>query len=141
MPSETNLPKIVSAKNQPGTIQAQISIRAHDLRCDEEPLYGGNDAAPDPYDYVLAGVGGCTVVSLRQYAEKKGWEIGKIEMTLTYDYVGGEDIVTKEIAFTGELTAEQRQVLLRVAHCGTEKMLEGGMKFINRIVETTTNFP
>ncbi|MCJ7658020.1 MAG: OsmC family protein [Anaerolineales bacterium] len=134
MIQETNLPKIMTAINKPGTIQTQIKIRNHEIKCDEEPLYEGNDEAPDPYDYVIAGVGGCTAISLRLFAQKKGWDIGDIDMILTYDFIDGEDIVKKEICFTGDLTDEQREVLLHVAHCGTEKMLERGMKFINTIV-------
>lgn len=133
MIQETNLPKIITAKNNPGTIVSQLKVRSHNLLCDEEPLYGGSDEAPDPYDYVIAGVGGCTIISLRQFAEKKGWDIGDIDLSLTYDSIDGQDVIKKEIAFSGELTAEQRQILLRVAHCGTEKMLEQGMKFINTI--------
>lgn len=135
MTQETNLPKVVTAKNAPGSVLAQLKIRDHEILSDEEPLYGGNDDAPDPYDYVLAGVGGCTIVSLRQFAERKGWEIGDIEIVLTYDSIDGEDVVKKETSFTGKLTDEQRKVLLRVAHCGTEKMLERGMKFTNTLVE------
>jgi len=56
-------------------------------------------------------------------------------MVVTYDSIDGEDVVKKEISFSGELTEEQRKVLLRVAHCGTEKMLERGIKFVNTIVE------
>lgn len=135
MTEETNLPKVVTASNKPGPILTQIKIRNHDILCDEEPLYGGNDDAPDPYDYVIAGVAGCSVFSLRQFAQKKGWEIGDINIVLTYDSIDGEDVVKKEVSFSGELTEDQRKVLLRVAHCGTEKMLERGMKFINTIVE------
>ncbi|MCP4539330.1 MAG: OsmC family protein [Chloroflexi bacterium] len=136
MTQETNLPKIITAKNKPGTILTQLEIRDHKILCDEEPLYEGNDQAPDPYDYVIAGVGGCTAISLRLFAEKKGWDIGDIDMTLTYDFIDGKDVVKKEISFTGDVTEEQRKVLLRVAHCGTEKMLEQGMTFINTIVES-----
>lgn len=140
MTQETNLPKIVTAENKPGPILTRLRIRNHEILCDEEPLYGGNDDAPDPYDYVLAAVGGCSVFSLRQFAQKKGWDIGDINMVLTYDFINGEDVVTKETSFSGDLTDEQRKVLLRVAHCGTEKMLERGMKFINTLVAPGKSF-
>ncbi len=135
MAQETNLPKIVTAKNTPGPILTRLKIRSHEILCDEEPLYEGNDDAPDPYDYILAGVGGCTAFSLRLFAQKKGWDIGDIDMVLTYDSIDGEDVVKKEISFSGKLTDKQRKMLLRVAHCGTEKMLERGMKFFNTIME------
>ena len=134
MTQETNLPKIITAKNAPGTILTQLEIRNHKIRCDEEPLYEGNDEAPDPYDYVIAAVGSCTAFSLCLFAQKKGWDIGEIGMILTYDFFDGEDVVKKEISFTGDLTDEQREALLRVAHCQTEKVLERGMKITNTIV-------
>jgi len=135
MTQETNLPKVLTASNTPGPIITRMKIRDHEFLCDEEPLYEGNDDAPDPYDYIIAGVAGCTSFSLRLFAQKKGWDIGEIEMVVTYDSIDGEDVVKKEISFSGELTEEQRKVLLRVAHCGTEKMLERGIKFVNTIVE------
>lgn len=133
MTPETNLPKNVTVVNQPGTIVTELTVRQHAFICDEEPLYGGHDAAPDPYDYIIAAVGSCTAISLRQFAERKGWEIGRIEIALSYDEVDGADIVHKEIGFSETLTTEQRAVLLRVAHCGTEKMLEKGMTFVNAL--------
>lgn len=98
------------------------------------PLYGGVDAGPDPYDFVIAGVGGCTAISLRAFADRKGWDIGDVHITLIYDAIDGEDMIRKEISFTGDLSDEQRAALLRVAHCTTQKMLERGIKFTNVLV-------
>ena len=100
---------------------------------DEEPLYGGHDDAPDPFDYLLAGVGSCSMISLRQFSERKAWDIGEIEVKLSYDEVDGEHVVHKETSFTGDITEAQRKVLLRVANCGTEKAMEKGFKFFNTI--------
>ena len=107
MTQETNLPKVVTVKNTPGPLLTKMKIREHDILCDEEPLYAGNDDAPDPYDYVIAGVGGCTAFSLRLFAQEKGWDIGDIDIVLTYDFIDGEDVVRKEISFSGTLTEEQ----------------------------------
>jgi putative redox protein len=134
MTQETNLPKIMTVSNRAETLLTRIRIRDHEFLCDEEPLYEGEDAAPDPYDYIMAGVAGCTAFSLRLFGRKKGWNLGDITMKVTYDAVDGADVVTKEISFSGDLTDEQRQVLLRVAHCGTQQMLERGMTFVNTIV-------
>lgn len=133
MATETNLPKIIFAKNKPGTILTHFKIRDHEIFCDEEPLYGGNDEAPDPWDYIIAGAAGCSAISLRQFADKKEWEIGDITFTMAYDEIDGEHVVKKGIFFSGDLTDEQKTVLLRVAHCGAENMLERGMKFISTL--------
>ena len=110
----------MTAKNKPGTILTHLTVRDHKFSCDEEPLYEGNDEAPDPYDYVITGVGGCTAISLRLFADEKGWDIGDIDLILTYDSINGEDVVEKEIDFSGNLSDRQHKALLRVAHCGTE---------------------
>ena len=135
MTSETNLPKIIYAQNKPGTILTSFKIRDHEILCDEMPLYEGHDEAPDPWDYIIAGAGACSAITLRLFAQKKGWDIGEIDFTLTYDSINGEDIVNKEILFSGELTADQKAILLRVANCEAEKMLSRGMKFINKLAE------
>jgi putative redox protein len=135
MTNETNLPKVVIAKNQPGTILTHFKIRDHEISCDEMPLYEGHDEAPDPWDYIIAGAGGCSAISLRLFAQKKGWDIGEIQITMIYDSVEGQDVVTKEISFSGALSDQQKAVLLRVANCEAEKMLTRGMKFINTLAE------
>jgi putative redox protein len=135
MTTETNLPKTLTAKNKPGTIVTHFTIREHEITCDEMPLYGGNDEAPDPWDLIIAGAAGCSAISLRQFAQQKGWDIGEIGMKLSYDLINGEHVVQKEISLTGQLSKEQQKVLLRVAHCGAEKMLEGGMKFVSTLVK------
>lgn len=132
---ENNLPKVVFAKNEPGTIVTHFKIRDHEISCDEMPLYKGNDEAPDPWDYIIAGAGGCSAISLRLFAQEKGWDIGEINITMIYDSIDGEDIVKKELSFSGDLSDKQKAVLLRVANCGAEKMLERGMKFINTLAE------
>lgn len=135
MTNETNLPKILYAENNPGTILTHFKIRDHKISCDEMPLYEGNDEAPDPWDYIIAGAGGCSAISLRLFAQKKGWDIGDIHITMIYDSIDGQDVVKKEISFSGQLSDEEKAVLLRVANCDAEKMLERGMKFINTLAE------
>jgi putative redox protein len=139
MTEETNLPKVVTATNKTDTILTNFQIRDHQIVCDEMPFLGGNDEGPDPFDLLIAGVGGCTAISLRQFAERKGWDIGEIDITLTYDQVDGEDLITKEISFSGDLTDQQRTILLRVASCYTEKKLVQGFKFTNALIDSVNH--
>ena len=133
MKSDSVLPKVVTATNHPGAVVTQFRIRDHEITCDEQPVYGGVDSGPDPYDLIMAGVGGCTAISLRQYADRKGWEIGEVGITLAYDKSDDEDVFTKEISFGADLTVQQRAELLRVANCNTERMLARGITFTNAL--------
>jgi putative redox protein len=71
-----------------------IQTGRHHLVADEPTSAGGQDAGPAPYDYVLAGLGACTAITLRMYAEKKGWELGRlhVELVLSKDHEGSTHI-------------------------------------------------
>ena len=58
-----------------------------DLTTDEPKALGGQGAAPAPFDYYLAALASCTAITLRMYAEKKGWNLGEFraELELTRD--------------------------------------------------------
>ena len=53
-----------------------------DLRTDEPKALGGQGAAPAPFDYYLAALAACTAITLRMYAEKKGWNLGEFRAEL-----------------------------------------------------------
>ncbi|MDB5815442.1 MAG: osmC-like family protein [Rhodocyclales bacterium] len=59
-----------------------IQVGHHRLIADEPATRGGHDDGPAPYDYVLAGLGACTAITLRMYAEKKGWALGRLSVAL-----------------------------------------------------------
>jgi len=57
---------------------------AFDLASDEPPALGGRGEAPSPYDYLLASLAACTAITLRMYAERKGWNLGEFRAELSY---------------------------------------------------------
>src|SRR5205085_3111239 len=54
----------------------------HEMLADERPVRGGADAGPMPFEYLLAGLGACTSITLRMYAERKGWNIGGVTVSV-----------------------------------------------------------
>jgi organic hydroperoxide reductase OsmC/OhrA len=57
-----------------GTYTQQITLGHHRLVSDE-PRPIGDDAGPTPYDLLLAGLGACTSMTVRMYADRKGWPL------------------------------------------------------------------
>lgn len=105
-----------------------IHAGRHRLQADEPLAFGGLDAGPSPYDLLLAGLGACTSMTLRLYANQKQWPLEGIEVRLKHDKIhaadcaecetreGRIDRIEREIRVTGPLDETQRQRLLEIAN-------------------------
>ncbi|MAX55828.1 MAG: osmotically inducible protein C [Alcanivoracaceae bacterium] len=96
--------------------QQAIQARHHQLSADEGAGMGGDDQGPNPYELLLSGLGACTSITLRMYAERKGWTLGDIHVDLHFyrDEDGGEHI-ERTLYCSGDLAPEQRERLLDIA--------------------------
>jgi len=109
-----------------GTYTQEITAGRHRLVADE-PRPTGDDAGPTPYDLLLAGLGACTSMTVRMYANRKGWPLERIRVTLRHSRIHAEDCaecetekglidhIDRDIELTGDLDDEQRQRLLNIA--------------------------
>ena len=109
-----------------GTYTQQITLGRHRLVSDE-PRPTGDNAGPTPYDLLLAGLGACTSMTLRMYADRKGWPLEGIRVTLRHSRIHAEDCadcettkgwvdhIDRDVELTGELDDSQRQRLLQIA--------------------------
>src|SRR5262245_29822856 len=68
----------------------RIHVGRFDLVSDEPAILGGQDQGPAPFDYYLASLAACTAITLRMYAEKKAWNLGRFraELALNIDDEG-----------------------------------------------------
>lgn len=94
----------------------EIQTGTHALVTDEPAAIGGQDAGPAPYDYILAGLGACTAITLRMYAEKKAWELGQltVQLELQRDREG-ETRIERTLHAAATLSEEQWERLLDIA--------------------------
>jgi putative redox protein len=115
----------------------QIASGHHRLTADEPIALGGSDSGVSPYELLLASLGACTSITLRMYAGRKEWELGKITVGLRYstrdDQKGHID---RRLSFSKPLTAEQTQRLLEIAaKTPLTKTLSGGVTIDTTIVQ------
>jgi putative redox protein len=95
---------------------------------DEPEDKGGLDQGPNPFQFVLSGLASCTVVTLRMYADRKGWpmEGAEIEMWLQSERTddGLLSLIHARLSLQGPLSVEQRARLLEIAKkCPVHRML------------------
>ena len=147
--------EVVVAEAGGGGRFAQL-IRAgrHRLGADEPRAMGGDDSGPTPYDLLLAGLGACTAMTLRLYADRKGWSLQRTTVRLRHDKIhahdcegcetedGRIDRIRREIVIEGSLDAAQRQRLLEIADkCPVHRTLRAEVLIDSRLVSDDTTEP
>jgi putative redox protein len=94
-----------------------IEVRGHALIADEPEARGGNDAGPTPQEILTAALASCTAVTVEMYADRKGWELGDLEVTAEYTPAprGETEEFTVTLKLPGGLTEEQHQRIKVIA--------------------------
>jgi len=109
------------------SFRQEIVAGKHRLVADEPMSVGGGDAGPDPYDYLLAGLGVCTSMTVGFYARRNHLPLEKIAVSLWHSRIhardceecetqdGMVDRIDVEVELTGALSAEQHAKLMEIA--------------------------
>lgn len=109
----------------------------HRLPADEPASVGGTNTGPTPYGYLAAALGACTTMTLRMYADRKGWPVEWIATRVRHDKihakdcadcetkVGKIDRLNRTIEVRGGIDADMRARLLEIADkCPVHQTLE-----------------
>lgn len=134
---------VVSEKDHNFTVD--VVSDSHHWLADEPTAVGGQNLGPDPYDHLLAGLGACTVMTLRMYAKHKKLAVDDFSVTLSHDrnYYkdcqdcdeadGKVELISRQIKIIGEVSPEERQRLLQIAdRCPVHRTLDSKL-----VVKTT----
>ena len=108
---------------------AEAKMRQHVAVIDEPTDIGGNDNGPTPVEYLLTAIGSCIAITLRMYAEHKGWDLGTITVNVSQKteltIKGTIKYLTEDISFEKDITEDQRKRLLNIAgKCPVAKMVK-----------------
>src|SRR5450432_3382720 len=94
----------------------QIASGHHRLTADEPIARGGGDSGASPHELLLASLGACTSITLRMYAGRKEWELGKITVGLRYSKDGdNKEHIDRRMSFSKPLSPEQKARLAEIA--------------------------
>jgi putative redox protein len=139
---------VVVRETRSSKFQQTVSIGPHGLLADEPVAAGGEDSGPGPYDFVLAGLGACTSMTMRMYADRKSLPLERVTVTLQHSKIHAQDCVeceTKEgmldqidrtIAMEGMLDAEQRKKLMEIADkCPVHRTLTSEIHIVTHVAD------
>jgi putative redox protein len=104
----------VVAESAAGYAQ-KIRAGRHEWTADESKDQGGTNSGPNPYSLLLGALGACTSITLRMYAQRKGWELGEVRVDLSLFKEGEADRIERQITFSAPLSEEQLARLAEVA--------------------------
>lgn len=137
----------VSEADPAGFLQDVAAGPKHHVLADEPMAYGGTDRGLTPYQFLAAGLGACTSMTVRMYARRKGWPLKHVSVDVTHDKVHAQDAevgqskidtFTRILKLEGDLDDAQRARLLEIADkCPVHKTLEQGARVDTKLLQTS----
>jgi uncharacterized OsmC-like protein/alpha-beta hydrolase superfamily lysophospholipase len=128
--------------------QQSVSAGPHRLLADEPKAAGGDDTGLSPYDFVLAGLGACTSMTMRLYADRKLLPLERTTVTLRHSKIYAQDCaecetrdgmldqIERVIAMEGALSSEQRERLMEIADkCPVHRTLTSEIHIVTRAAD------
>src|SRR5271154_1047661 len=146
---ESNAPReVVVRETRNSKFQQIVSVGPHRLLADEPAGAGGDDTGLSPYDFVLAGLGACTSMTMRLYADRKSLPLERTTVTLKHSKIHAEDCaecetkagmldqIDRVITMEGPLDTEQRKKLMEIADkCPVHRTLTSEIHIVTRAAD------
>ncbi len=118
------------------TYQHDVRVRDHHVSADEPLESGGDDTAPSPQELLAASLASCTAITLEMYAERKGWDVGPVEVDCEYTPAerGCPTRFGLTVRLPDGLSEDQIQRLMQIAaKCPVHRTLDGEVMFDERV--------
>lgn len=127
--------RIVSVELGQEGFKSSVTVGNHALIADEPESLGGTDLGPSPYEFLASGLGACTAMTIRMYANLKKWDLKGVNVNVTHRKEEAEDgkskvdVFSREIEFIGDFEEKQYERMLIIADkCPVHKTLSASSK-------------
>jgi putative redox protein len=113
-----------------------VAVREHHVTVDESRPLGGDDEGPEPQELLAASLASCTAITMEMYAERKGWEIGDVEVECAYTPAERGcptkfELILRLPSHLSDEEVERLRVI--AAKCPVHRTLDGEVMFSERI--------
>ena len=125
-----------------GGFKTSISARNHTWHADAPIADGGTDEAPTPEEMLLGALGACSAITAKMYAQRKGWGLDDVIITLDMERTPREGApfaheVREQIQLIGDLTADQRKRIHEIMdRCPVRRAISNPLTFIEEVLST-----
>jgi uncharacterized OsmC-like protein/pimeloyl-ACP methyl ester carboxylesterase len=139
---------VVVRETRASKFQQTVTTGPHQMLADEPVAAGGEDTGPGPYDFVLAGLGACTSMTMRMYADRKSLPLDRVTVTLKHSKIHAEDCaecetregmldqIDRVIGIEGALDADQRKCLMEIADkCPVHRTLTSEIRIVTKAAD------
>ena len=119
-----------------GNLRQTINVRDHRVTADEPREAGGDDTGPSPQELLAASLASCTAITMEMYAQRKGWDIGYVEVDCEYQPAerGSPTKFELVVRLPDTLPPEQVDKLKVIAaKCPIHRALDGEVMFSERV--------
>ncbi len=113
-----------------------VKAGSHMLTVDEPLESGGQDLGPSPQELLAASLASCTAVTMEMYAQRKGWDLGYVEVECEYTPAerGCPTRFDLTLRLPNDASDEQVERLkIIAAKCPVHRTLEGEVMFHERV--------
>lgn len=140
--------QVVVRETRNSKFQQTVTVGPHRMLADEPKAAGGEDSGPGPYDYLIAGLGACTSMTMRLYADLKKLPMDRVTVTLRHSKIHAKDCeecetrdgkldqIERVIGIEGDLDADQRKRLMEIADkCPVHRTLTSEIRIVTKAAE------
>lgn len=121
-----------TARRRQGFTHDVETDTGHTIVADEPTDEGGEDAGPSPTRLLAASLASCTAITVEMYAERKGWDVGDLEVEVNGER-GEPSTFEVVVRLPRTLDAEQvGRVMLVAGKCPVHRILAGEVEFTDR---------
>ena len=128
--------KAIARRVKPDAYTTELEIRHHRLTADEPDELGGDDEGPSPQELLAASLASCTAITIEMYAKRKEWELGEMEVEVSYTASDRIELTQFDIVLRlpAELNENQRERLQQIGRrCPVHRTLAGEVVFRDRV--------
>lgn len=98
---------------------------------DEPESIGGTNSAPKPSELLLSALASCKLITMRMYAERKGWDVSGLRVDLEIIERSDKTLLSKKITFPENLDQAQRERLTEISgRCPVAKMVSESFEYV-----------